>query len=166
MILRTGDTNAICQILDINLEFDGIFDISYATSIRAIYSGRLSISYTKVTSTQYQALSKKEIVWKIDVNNLSCRSLQGLLLVFLDKRDDFVNKNEEFYNPSIKKSVVTINRMPHQLYKSDLGVRNIYPELKKYFYKETYDVNHEEFLSTKFGLRTRAFKIRFMVMVG
>ena len=132
MILRTGDTNAICQILDINLEFDGIFDISYATSIRAIYSGRLPISYTKAT-TQYQALSKKEIVWKIDVNTLSCRSLQGLLLVFLDKRDDFVNKNEEFYNPSIKKSVVTIHGMPHQLYKSDLGVRNIYPKLKKVF---------------------------------
>ena len=40
----------------------------------------------------------------IDVNNLSVRSLQGLLLLFLDKRDDFPNKNEEFYNPSIKKN--------------------------------------------------------------
>ena len=30
----------------------------------------------------------------IDVNNLSVRSLQGLLLLFLDKRKDFPNKNE------------------------------------------------------------------------
>ena len=42
--------------------------------------------------------------------------------------------------------------MPRQLYKGDLGATDIYPELKKYFYKETSVVNHEEFLSTKFGL--------------
>ena len=146
VILCAGDTNAIYKISDINLEYDGIFDISYATSIREIYGGRLSILYTKVISSHYQARSKKDIVWKINVNNISCRSLQGLLLLFLDKRDDFANKNEEFYNPSIKKILVTINSMPHQLYKSDLGARDIYPELRKYFYKETSDGNHEEFL--------------------
>ena len=47
---------------------------------------------------------------------------------------------------------MTINGKPHQLYKGDLGAKDIYPELKKYFYKETSDVNHEEFLPTKFGL--------------
>ena len=131
--LCTGDTKSIYKILDINLEYDGFFDISYATSIREIYSGRLSIPYTKVTSIHYQARCKKYIVWKIDVNNLSCRSLLGLLLLFLDKHDDFAKKNEEFYNSSIKKILVTINGMPHQLYKDDLGARGIYPELKKIF---------------------------------
>ena len=33
------------------------------------------------------------------MNNLSFRSFQGLLLLFLDKRDDFDDKKEEFYNP-------------------------------------------------------------------
>ena len=61
------DTNAIYKISDISLEYDGIFDISYATSIREIYSGRLSIPYTKLTSIHYWALSKKDIVWKIDL---------------------------------------------------------------------------------------------------
>ena len=75
----------------------------------------MSIPYTKVTSIHYQALSKKDIVWKIDVNNLSVWSLQGLLLLFLDKLDDFANRNEEFYNPSIKKILMTINGLPHQL---------------------------------------------------
>ena len=95
----------------------------------------MSIPYSKVTSINYQTLSKKDTTWKIDVKNLSVRSLQGLLLLFLDKRDDFANKNEEFYNPSIKKILVTINGMPHQLFAAVLQARHIYPELKKYFYK-------------------------------
>ena len=70
------------------------------------------------------------------MNNLSVRSLQGLLLLFLDKRDDFANKNEEFYNLSIKKILTTINGMPHQLFAAGLQARDIYPEIKKYFYRE------------------------------
>ena len=42
--------------------------------------------------------------------------------------------------------------MPHQLYAVGLKARDIYPELKKYFYKENADVTCEEFLSTKFEL--------------
>ena len=80
-----------------------------------MYTGTTSIPYTKVTSIHYQRLSKKDTTLKIDMNNPSVRSLQGLLLLFLDKHDDFAKKNEEFYNPSIKKA------------------SDIYPELKKYF---------------------------------
>ena len=47
----------------------------------------------------------------IDVNNLSVRSLQGLLLLFIDKRDYFANKNEEFYNPRIKKCIRVVYRL-------------------------------------------------------
>ena len=86
------------------------------------------------------------------MNNLSVRSLQCLLLLFLDKRDDFANKNEEFYNPSIKKILVTINGMHHQLFAAGLQAAEIYPELKKYFYKENSDVTWEDFLTTKFAL--------------
>ena len=117
--------------------FFGIFDEPYATSIGEMYTRTTSILYTKVTSIHYQTLFKKDTTWKIDVNNLSVRSLQGLLLLFLDKLDDFANKNEEFYNPSIKKYLVTINGMPHQLFAAALQAREIYPELKKYFTRKT-----------------------------
>ena len=86
------------------------------------------------------------------MNNLSVCSLQDLLLLFLDKRDDFGNKNEEFYNRSITKILVTINGMPHQLFAAGLQARDIYPELKKYFYREHSNVTWEEFLTTKFCL--------------
>ena len=35
---------------------------------------------------------------------------------------------------------MTINGMPHQLYAGGLQARDIYPGLKKYFYKENSDV--------------------------
>ena len=86
------------------------------------------------------------------MNNLSVCSLQGLLLLFLDKHDDFANENEEFHNPSIKKILTTINGVPHQLFAAGLQARDIYPELKKYLYKEHSNVTWEAFLTTKFGL--------------
>ena len=42
--------------------------------------------------------------------------------------------------------------MPHQLFAAGLQARDIYPELKKYFYKENSSVTWEDFLTTKFGL--------------
>ena len=78
--------------------------------------------------------------------------MQGLLLLFLDKRYDFANKNEELYNPSIKRSLVTITCMPHHPFATALQAREIYPELKKYFYQENSDLTWEYFLTTKFAL--------------
>ena len=106
-----------------------------------------SIPHTKVTAVQHQALSKKNENWKIGINNLSVRSLQGLLLLLADKQNDFANENEKFYNPSIKKILTTINGIPHQLY--SVGV---FPQAKKYFYKPDSDVTWGAFLTTKFGL--------------
>ena len=119
-----------------SLEYDAIFDEPSATSIGEMYTGT-SIPYTKITSIHYETLNKKDTTWKIDMTSISVHSLQGLLLLFLDKRDDFANKNEDFYNPSINKILVTIDGMPHQLYAAGLQARDIYPESKKYFRKKT-----------------------------
>ena len=86
------------------------------------------------------------------MNNVSVRSLQGLLLLFLLKRDDFANKNEEFYKPSMREILVIINGMPHQLFVTGLQAREIYPKLKKYFCKENSVVTWEVLLTTKFAL--------------
>ena len=42
--------------------------------------------------------------------------------------------------------------MPHQLFAAGLRDRDIYPELKKYFYREHSNVTWKEFLTTNFGL--------------
>ena len=117
-----------------------------------MYTGTKSIPYTKVTSIEYQTLLRKDITWKIDVNNLSVWSLLGLLLLFLDKDDDFANKNEKLYNPGIQKILVAIYGMPHQLFVAGLQAREIYPELKKYFHKKNSHVTCEDVSTTKFAL--------------
>ena len=169
VILCTGDTSATYKLSDILLEYGAILDEPYATSIGEMYTGTRSIPYAKVTSTHYQTWCKTDTTWKIDVNNLSVRSLQGLLLLFLDKRDDFANKNEQFYKPSIKKILVTINGMPDQLFAAGLQATDIYPELTKYFYREHSNVTWEKFLTTKFVLRlihVQPFKTHFMAVAG
>ena len=42
--------------------------------------------------------------------------------------------------------------MPHQLFVAVLQARDIYPEIKKCFYREHSNVTWEAFLTTKFGL--------------
>ena len=111
VLLYTGDTNVTYKLSDISLEYDAIFDEPYATAIGEMYTGTTSIPYTKIISIHYQKLSKKDTTWKIDVNTLSVRSLQGLLLLFIDKREGFANKNEEFYNPTIQASKKVLQQL-------------------------------------------------------
>ena len=102
-ILYTGDTSGTYNLSGILLEYDAIFDELYATSIGEMYTRTTSIPYTKVTSIHYQTLCKKDTTWKIDENNLSVRSLQGLLLLFLNKRDDFAKKMKNFITQTSRK---------------------------------------------------------------
>ena len=92
MILCSGNRAPTYNISDISLEYDAVFDEPYATTIGELYAGTTSIPYTKVTSIHYQILPKEDTTLKIDVSNLPVWSLQGLLLLFLDKRDEFANK--------------------------------------------------------------------------
>ena len=134
VILCGGNISEIYKLSDISLENNAIFDEPYATAIGRLYVGT-SILYTKVESIHYQILSKKDTICKIDANNLSVRSLQGLLLLFRDKCYDFANKNEEFYKPSINKVLVIINGDPRQFLNGGLRAMDISPELKKHFHK-------------------------------
>ena len=47
VILCTGDTSATYKHLDISTEFDGIFNQPYATTKGEMYTGPISIPYTK-----------------------------------------------------------------------------------------------------------------------
>ena len=79
VILCTGDTSATYKLSDISLEYDIIFDQPYATAIDEMYTGTTMITYTKVILIHYHILSKNSSAWKVDKNNLSVCSLQGLL---------------------------------------------------------------------------------------
>ena len=63
-----------------------------------------------------------------------------------------MNLQTKMKNSSMKKILTTINGMPHQPFGAGLQARDIYPELKRYFYKENSNVIWKEFLTAKFGL--------------
>ena len=103
-------------------------------------------------------------MWLLDLK-LQAKSLQGILLLFLEDRDDFDNKVETFYNPTIKKVNVAIDGDPHQLFKGAILPRNMFPEICKKFYQENSDVVFSKVLnhaSMDYGLiRDRRETVNF-----
>ena len=127
MILYRGDTVATYKRLDISLEYDGIFQEHHSIRVLELYTGTTAISYTKLIFIHYETLSKKYTTWKIEVSNLSFYLLQGLLVLLLGKKVEFASGDKEFYNPTSKKVLTTINSMDHQLFAENLNARDIYP---------------------------------------
>ena len=127
VILSNGDNAATYKLSDISVEYDAIFDKPYPTTIGDLYGGTMSVPYTQVKSIHYKILSKNDTTWKIDVNNLPVRSLQGLILLFFDKRDGFANKNDKIYKSSAKKILTEINGMPNNFSSVCLQAKNILP---------------------------------------
>ena len=123
VILSNGDNAATYKLSDISVEYDAIFDKPYPTTI----GGTMSVPYTQVKSIHYEILSKNDTTWKIDVNNLPVRSLQGLILLFFNKRDGFANKNDKIYKSSAKKILTAINGMPNNFSSVCLQAKNILP---------------------------------------
>ena len=105
---NSSKSTATYKLSGISLEYDTIFDKRYTTMIGELHAGTTSIPYTNATSIHYKTLPNKDSMSKTDANSLSVPSLQGLLLLFLDKCDDFANKNEEFYYNTIKKVLTTM----------------------------------------------------------
>ena len=110
-----------------------------------------SYPYTRVTRLSYQILGKKDSSWLINTK-LQAKSLQGLLLLFIEDQTDFAYKVESFYNPTIKKVNITIDGNLHQLFKGSILPRDMYQEIGKRFLRENSDVSFEEYLTTKYGL--------------
>ena len=134
VILCSDNTAAAYTISDIALEYDAIIDTQYTEKV-SIAQENSSYPYTRVTRLSYQILSKKDHSWLLDLK-LQAKSLQGILLFFLEDRNDFDNKVENFYNPTIKKVNITIDGDPHQISKVSILPRNMYPEICKKFYQE------------------------------
>ena len=109
-------------------------------------AGPAAIPYTTVTSVHYQTLSKKTLLGRLVLTiSLFVHYNAYLLLLFLDKSNDFANKNEEFCNPTTKRVIATINGMPHQLFVAGIQARCIYPEIKKCFYEKHSNVTWKSF---------------------
>ena len=147
-IMVTSDNQASYKITDLTLEYDAVIDGDYTDKVSKAQANS-SYPYTRITRSSYEIKDKKKSSWLINTN-LQAKSLQGLLLLFIEDRDtDFAYKVENFYNPTIKKVNVTIDGNPHQLFKGSILPQNMYHEIIKKFDD---CVSFEDFLTTKYGL--------------
>lgn len=97
LVLCSEDIVPTSKFSDISLQYDATFDGGYATTMWIACSNKVSSMY------QGDINPLTDAIGIIYISNMFVCSLQGLMLLILDKRDDFCNKNEEFYNCSIKK---------------------------------------------------------------
>ena len=61
-------------------------------------------------------------------------------------------KMKSFTIQALKKALITINGVPHELFAAGLKARGICLELSKHSYKENSDMTWEQFLTTNFWL--------------
>ena len=118
VLLAAGDPAATYKLTVICLEFDKILDMRLASSIRQNYVEGYDLPFDKRTRIHYEKLSKKDTIWKLKIDSIATRSLRGILVLFVDDNNDrkpFANNNK-FYNPSIRRVLVTVNaRSPSTL---------------------------------------------------
>ena len=131
-MLCSDDSAATYTISNLVLEYDTIIDFEYTEKV-LVAQQNSSYPYTRVTRLGYNILSKIDHTWLLDLT-LQAKSLQGLLMLFIEDRDNFDNKIEMFYNLKIKKVNVTIDGDPHQLFKGAILPCNMFPEICKKFY--------------------------------
>ena len=149
-MLSSDDALATYIISDLALSYDAIIHAGYTEKV-SVAQQNTSYQYTRVKRLSYHQLSKKNTSWLIDTK-WQAKSLQGLLLLFLELKTDFDNKVESFYNLKIKKVNVTIDNNPYEIFKGTTLARNMYPEICKKFYQNNSDVSFKEYLTTKYGL--------------
>ena len=143
VLLVTGDTSAAYKITDICLEFDKIIDMELASTIKQNYEIGYDIPFDKLTRIHYEKLSKKDSIWKLQIDSITASSLRGIFVLFVDDVNDRKHFacNNKFSNPS-----------PHELHAGGIQPKDYYIEAKKYFDNPNSDVSWPEFLTTKFGL--------------
>ena len=132
-MIKANKPDATHTISNISLEFDTIINASLASQIRTEYM-KSSILYDRILRARIIPLNKSDTSFSVDINSPS-KSLKGVLLIFTQERSatKFARDTEEFYNPKITKSEVTVEGVPNELYAQNMEYRHQYDEIVKHF---------------------------------
>ena len=132
-VIKSTDSDAICTISNISLEFDTIINASLASQIRTEYM-KSSILYDRILRAHIIQLNNSDTSFSVDINSPS-KSLKGVLLIFTKERSatKFTHNTEGFFNPKITKVEVTVEGVPNELYAQNMEYRHQYDEIVKHF---------------------------------
>ena len=88
-VIKAMDPNATYTISNISLKFDTIINASLASQIRTEYM-KSSILYDRILRAHIIPLNKSDTSFSIDISSPS-KSLKGVLLIYLHKREVLLN---------------------------------------------------------------------------
>ena len=133
MMIKATDPDATYTISNISLEFDTIINASLVSQIRTEYM-KNSILYDRILRARIIPLNNSDTSFSVDINSPS-KSLKGVLLIFTKERRaiKFSRDAEDFFNPKITKSEVSVEGVPNELYAQNMEYRHQYDEIVKHF---------------------------------
>ena len=136
-VIKSTDNNASYVIGGISLEYEMVTNKELARMIRNQYQSQTAVYYERVLRHRQMTLNKKDTIWNINLNT-PARSMKGILFIFVDPSDngggaDFKRDTEKYYNPKIKKTTITVEGKPNQLYAHGLYRYQHWDEINKYF---------------------------------
>ena len=136
-VVKSTDNEASYIISGISLEYEMITNENLARMIRNQYQSKMAVYYERVLRHRQMTLNKKDTIWNINLNT-PARSMKGILFIFVDPADDggganFKRDTEKYYNPKIKKTTITVEGKPNQLYAEGLYRYQHWDEINKFF---------------------------------
>ena len=133
-VVRGSDgSKLVYKLENIQLEYETIRSKSLADEATSTYTNGKEFAYTLVMRDRVvQVNNGTDTRLNIRVNPQR-RSLQGILLLFIDPYVAGARDSENYPNPSITKVKVTVNGVPNRVYNEGLSGTNMWREISRYF---------------------------------
>ena len=161
-VVKATDDTAEYSISDLALEYEVVTNKELAQTIRTMHTQKVYYFFDRIHTHEVRSVNKSDTLWNVHINQ-PIRSLKGILMLW--KRPSVKNP-QQFYNPKISKTTITVEGRPNQLYAQGLKMYQHWHEIVKYF-GDSHDTEHgrgvmkdmslywltlEEYLSTNYGL--------------
>jgi hypothetical protein len=152
-VIKSSNENASYTISGISLEFDIVSHPELARLIQLQYQQQFIVLYSRVLRQRKVMYNKSDAVWNVNINT-PCRSLTGILLLFVDEDagKNFNRNPEAFYNPKISKVSIIVEGKPNQLYANGLLPYQMWDEVAKFAGNELSSLDHKLYFNSQYAL--------------
>ena len=160
-VVDSTDTEASYTLTGLSLEYEIVTSQSLAQTIKNQRKGDSYYLFDRIHMFEHRHVNKNDTLWNVSIAQ-PIRSLRGILFLW---KDPSVKNPQRFYNPRVKKTMITVDGMPNQLYSKGMETYQHWNEVKKFFGDtdaehaqrvardlNNYGVEIEDYYKDKYGL--------------